>query len=255
MRVKKSPSPREIAATDTLRDAGRFISRGEALTSKKKVLVVDDHPILREGLAQLISRQPDLMVCGEAGDAQQAMTLIESLKPDLAVVDISMAGKSGLELIKDLRVMHPDMSVLVMSMHDESLYAERVLRAGARGYIMKQAGGDLVLKAIRQVLNGEVYISPVMSAKILDTLSGRKPRGSSSPIEKLSDREFEIFQLVGLGKSTRDTAKQLNLSPKTVDAHRGHIKEKLELKDATSLVRYAVRWVETENAAPAPPVT
>jgi DNA-binding NarL/FixJ family response regulator len=120
---------------------------------------------------------------------------------------------------------------------------------------MKQAGGDLVLKAIRQVLNGEVYISPVMSAKILDTLSGRKPRGSSSPIEKLSDREFEIFQLVGLGKSTRDTAKQLNLSPKTVDTHRSHIKEKLELQDATSLVRYAVRWVETENAAPAPPLT
>ena len=137
--------------------------------------------------------------------------------------------------------------MLVVSMHDETVYAERVLRAGARGYIMKESGGENLLAAIRQVLGGQVYVSPRMSAKILDNLSARKPRGSSSPIEKLSDREFEIFQLIGQGKGTREIAQQLHLSPKTVEVHRGHIKEKLELKDAVSLVHQAVQWVERQN--------
>jgi DNA-binding NarL/FixJ family response regulator len=132
-------------------------------------------------------------------------------------------------------------------MHEESFYAERALRAGARGYIMKEAGGEAVVAAIRQILGGQVYVSPAMSARILDNLSGRKPRGSSSPIEKLTDREFEVFQLIGQGKSTRDIAEQLHLSSKTVDVHRSHIKEKLELKDATALIRFAVRWVETQQ--------
>jgi DNA-binding NarL/FixJ family response regulator len=132
-------------------------------------------------------------------------------------------------------------------MHDEMIYAERVLRAGARGYIMKESGGENLLTAIRQVLGGQVYVSPRISAKIVDSISGRKPRGSSSPIEKLTDREFEIFQLIGRGESSREIAKRLHVSPKTVDVHRGHIKEKLELKNATSLLRQAVRWVETQS--------
>jgi DNA-binding NarL/FixJ family response regulator len=168
-------------------------------------------------------------------------------RPDLILTDITMPGRSGFEFIKDLVAERPDRLILVVSMHDEVIFAERALRAGARGYVMKDAGGENLLVAIRQVLAGQVYLSPGMSARILDDLSGRRPRGSDSPIEKLSDREFEILQLVGVGKSTRDIAAQLNLSPKTVDVHRGHIKEKLQLKDSTALVRYAVRWVETQT--------
>ena len=164
------------------------------------------------------------------------------------MTDITLPGKSGMELIKDLQVSNPGLPILVVSMHDETMYAERVLRAGARGYIMKESGGENLLVAIRQILAGQVYVSPRISAKILDNLSARKPRGSSSPIEKLSDREFEIFQLIGQGKGTRDIAKQLHLSPKTVEVHRGHIKEKLGLKDATALVHQAIRWFEAESS-------
>jgi DNA-binding NarL/FixJ family response regulator len=213
---------------------------------------VDDHPFMRAGLAQLIDRQGDLVVCSEAGDAAEASREMARTKVDLVLTDITLPGKNGLEFIKDLQVTHPTLPILVVSMHDEAIYAERMLRAGARGYIMKEAGGENLLTAIRQVMSGQVYLSPKMSAKILENLSRPKPRGSSSPIEKLSDREFEIFQLVGQGKSTRDIAAQLHLSPKTVDVHRGHIKEKLELKDTTAFVRHAVRWVETQGAGSAP---
>lgn len=202
---------------------------------------------MRAGLAQLIERQAGLHVCGEAGNPADAITEVNKGAVDLVLTDITMPGRSGIEFIKDLQASHPALPVLVVSMHDELIYAERVLRAGARGYIMKEAGGEALLAAIRQVLAGEVYVSPKMSARILGGLSGRKPRGSQSPIEKLTDREFEVFQLIGQGKSTRDIAKQLHLSSKTVDVHRGHIKEKLELKDTTALVRHAVRWVETQN--------
>lgn len=215
--------------------------------AKKKILIVDDHPFMRAGLAQLIDKQPDLQVCGEAGDPGEALKKIGQLSVDLVLTDITMPGRSGIEFIKDVQAIHPKLPMLVVSMHDEVIYAERVLRAGARGYIMKEAGGENLLFAIRQVLAGQPYVSPRVSAKILDDMSGKKPRGSNSPIEKLSDREFEIFQLVGQGKSTRDVAKQLGLSPKTVDVHRANIKEKLGLKDATALVRHAVRWVETQG--------
>ncbi len=214
---------------------------------RKRILIVDDHPFMRAGLAQLIDKQSDLQVCGEAGDPSEAMRKLGQLSVDLVLTDITMPGRSGIEFIKDVQAVHPKMPMLVVSMHDEVIYAERVLRAGARGYIMKEAGGENLLFAIRHVLAGQVYVSPRVSAKILDDLSSKKPRGSSSPIEKLSDREFEIFQLVGQGKSTRDIAQQLGLSPKTVDVHRANIKEKLELKDATALVRHAVRWVETQG--------
>jgi len=218
-----------------------------AASERKRILIVDDHPFMRAGLAQLIDRQAGLMVCGEAGDPAAAMTELSKGRVDLVLTDITMPGRSGIEFIKDLVATHPGLPILVVSMHDEVIYAERVLRAGARGYIMKEAGGENLLGALRQVLSGEVYVSPKMSARILDSLSGRRPRGSQSPIEKLTDREFEVFQLIGQGKSTRDIAKQLHLSSKTVDVHRGHIKEKLELKDTTALVRHAVRWVETQN--------
>ena len=219
-------------------------------TARHRILLVDDHPFMRAGLAQLIDRQADMMVCGEAGDPVAAFHALEKTKPDLVLTDLTMPGRSGLEFIKDLRAAEPALAILVFSMHDEVVYAERALRAGARGYIMKEAGGENLLAALRQVLRGEVYVSLRMSARILEGLAGARPRGSSSPIEKLTDREFEIFQLIGQGKSTRDIAVQLHLSPKTVDVHRSHIKEKLELKDATALIRHAVRWVETQQSGP-----
>jgi DNA-binding NarL/FixJ family response regulator len=204
---------------------------------------------MRAGLAQLISRQPDLEVAGEAGDPAEAIKGFARWAPDLVLADITMPGRSGLDFIKDILAAYPRMAVLVFSMHDEAIYAERVLRAGGRGYIMKESGGDNLLAAIRQVLRGEIYVSERMSVRILETFSGRTPRGSSSPIGKLTDREFEVFQLIGAGKSTRDIAALLHLSSKTVDVHRAHIREKLELKDTTALVRHAVRWVEAQGAS------
>jgi DNA-binding NarL/FixJ family response regulator len=220
----------------------------KAAATKKKVMVVDDHPFMRSGLAQLIDRQPDLQVCGEAGNPAEAQKELGRCQPDLVITDMTMPGRSGLEFIKDLLAIHPDLPILVISMHDEVIYAERALRAGARGYMMKEAGGDNLLTAIRQILRGDVYVSARMSARILESVSGRKPRGSDSPIEKLTDREFEVFQLIGHGKNTRDIAAQLNLSAKTVDVHRSHIREKLHLADSTALVRHAVRWIESQGS-------
>jgi DNA-binding NarL/FixJ family response regulator len=214
-------------------------------SARRRVLLVDDHPFMRAGLGQLIGGQPDLVVGGEAGNPAEALQALARQRPDLILTDLTMPGRSGLEFIKDLRAAHPEIPILVVSMHDEAVYAERVLRAGARGYIMKEAGGENLLGAIRQVLRGEVYVSHKMSARILEDLSTRRPRGSTSPIERLTDREFEVFQLIGQGKGTREIAAELHLSPKTVDVHRSHLKEKLGLQDATALIRHAVRWVET----------
>jgi len=216
--------------------------------AKTKILIVDDHPMMRQGLAQLINNEPDLTVSGEAEDAQQALSAISQTKPDLVLADITLTGKSGLELIKDMQALHPGLAVLVISMHDESLYAERVLRAGGRGYIMKQEGGKKIMEAIRQVLGGRIYVSEKMSARILEIFSGRRAEAHRSPMERLTDREFEVFQLIGQGKGTRQIAQALHLSVKTVEVHRLHIKEKLKIEDAPSLVRYAVRWVETQKA-------
>jgi len=239
---KKPASKKTVAPRKATESTG-----GHDSPSRKRLLLVDDHPMMRAGLAQLINKQPDVEVCCEAGNPAEALQGIPGCRPDLLVTDITMPGRSGVEFIKDVLALHPALPILVVSMHDELIYAERVLRAGARGYVMKEAGGEKLLAAIRQVLGGQVYVSERMSASLLDSLTGRRPRGSTSPIEKLSDREFEVFQLIGQGRSTRDIAKQLHLSPKTVDVHRGHIKEKLELKDATSLVRHAVRWVEAQD--------
>lgn len=211
----------------------------------KKVFIVDDHPMMREGLAQMIGNQPDLQVCGEAGTAQEALEKIRVLNPELVLTDISLPGRNGLELIKDVKAMLPKTLVLVISMHDESLYAERVLRAGGRGYIMKQEGGKKIAQAVRNVLTGQIYVSEKMSSKILEIFSGHGADVATSPVEKLTDREFEILRLIGRGLETKEMAGQLHLSTKTIEAHRANIKAKLKLKSMVELIHYAVRWVES----------
>lgn len=217
------------------------------VVTKHRIMLVDDHPMTREGLAAIINRQPDLMICCEANNPAEAMNHLAKHQPDLMVTDMTMPGRSGIEFVKDVHALQPSLPILVLSMHDEMLYAERALRAGARGYLMKDAGSAKVLEVIRLVLTGQAYVSPQMSARLLEAVTGQRPRGSTSPIEKLSDREFEVFRLLGCGKSTKEVASELNLSSKTVDVHRGRIKEKLQIKDAASLIHYAVRWVETQG--------
>jgi DNA-binding NarL/FixJ family response regulator len=202
---------------------------------------------MREGLAQLIANEPAWAVCGEAGDAHEALDKVAALTPDLLLTDISLPAKSGLELIKDIQAMHPGVLILVLSMHDESLYVERVLRAGARGYVMKQEGGKKIAQAIRDVLDGKISVSEKMSAKILEIFSGRRDEAAGSPVEKLTDREFEVLQLIGQGLDTKQLAEKLCLSTKTVEAHRANIKTKLKLANMPELIRYAVRWVESEK--------
>jgi len=216
----------------------------------KRLLIVDDHPMMRTGLAQLIDNEVDLKVCAEAENAGQALDIAVRQALDLILLDISLPDKNGLELIKDIQALKPALPILVVSMHDESLYAERVLRAGGRGYIMKQEGGKKLLQAVRHVLSGQIYVSEKMAAGILETFSGRHTEAAASPVQQLSDREFEVFQLIGQGKSTREIAVHLHLSAKTVEVHRLNIKKKLKLKTSTDLVRQAVRWLETEKSGP-----
>ncbi len=212
----------------------------------KRLLIVDDHPMMRTGLAQLIDNEDDLKVCGEADNAGQATAAVAKQKFDLALVDISLPDRNGLELIKDLRALDPSLPILIVSMHDEMLYAERVLRAGARGYIMKQEGGQKFLQAIRRVLAGQVFVSEKMSARILESLAGNLAESSASPVRRLTDREFEVFQLISQGIGTSEIATRLHLSVKTVEVHRANIKQKLNLTTATDLVRYAVRWLDAQ---------
>ncbi len=214
-------------------------------TPRHRIFLVDDHPIVLGGFTLLLNGQPDLEVCGTAPSAEEALEKAPKLQPALVITDVTLPGRSGLDLVKDLATVLPDASVLVVSMHDEMLYAERALRAGARGYLMKEAGSERMLAAIRQVLAGRVYVSDRIQARILDGLSAPHRRGSESLIEKLSDREFEVFRLLGQGRSTKEIAGQLHLSHKTVAVHRGHIKQKLGIASATELVHQAVRWVES----------
>ncbi|MDB6131755.1 MAG: two component transcriptional regulator, LuxR family [Verrucomicrobiales bacterium] len=215
--------------------------------AQKRILLVDDHPLLRQGIAQLINQQADLMVCGEADDAQKAVTAIETTKPDLVVLDISLKGSSGIELLKNVKVRFPQLSILMLSMHDETVFAQRALRAGASGYIMKQEPTDKILGALRKVINGEVYVSDRLGARMLTQLVGGKVMAPSSPIEELSDRELEVFSLIGQGHGTRPIAEKLHLSVKTVESHRAHIKEKLHLNSAAELVHHAIQWVQSES--------
>jgi DNA-binding NarL/FixJ family response regulator len=213
--------------------------------NKTKILIVDDHPIVRQGLAELVNHEDDLVVCGQAEDAHQAMTAIKELRPDMATVDISLKETSGMELIKDIHAQYPNLPVLALSMHDESLYGERALRAGARGYIMKQEATEKVIEAIRKILSGEVYVSDKMAARMVRKLVGGQTETSTSAIERLSDRELEVFHLIGNGYGTRQISERLHLSIKTIETYRAHIKEKLDLADAAELLQYAIQWVNS----------
>jgi DNA-binding NarL/FixJ family response regulator len=211
------------------------------------VLVVDDHPIVRQGLSQLINQEPDLMVCGQAEDARTALDAIDPSQPDILIVDVSLDGPDGIELLKTIRANDSRLPVLILSMHDESLYAERALRAGANGYIMKQEATERVLVAIRQILGGEVYVSERMAKKMVQQFIGGSGVSRRSIIDELTDRELEVFRLIGQGHGTRQIAEELHLSVKTVESYYAHIKEKLFLKNARELVQHAVQWVESGN--------
>jgi len=210
-----------------------------------RILIVDDHPFMRAGLALIIGRQTDMTVVGEAGDSDEALRMLAESPVDLVLADVTMPGRTGFEFVRDLREHYPNIAVLVVSMHDEMLYAQRMMHVGARGYIMKAAGVDQMLVAIRRVLAGDIYLSAAVSDRVLEDLVGRSQKSNASPLAKLTDREFEIFQLIGRGQNTRAIAAQLNLSPKTVDVHRGHIREKLGLENAAAVVHAAARWFES----------
>lgn len=215
--------------------------------AKHRVFLVDDHPIVLTGFTLMLNAQPDIEVCGIASSAEEGIQRFLAFKPDLIITDITLPGRSGLDFLKDIIAMNSTQRVLVVSMHDELLYAERAIRAGARGFLMKEAGSEKMLAAIRHVLSGNIYVSERIQAKILNAMHAPRQRISASPVEKLSDREFEVFRLLGEGRTTKEIADQLHLSAKTVAVHRGHIKDKLEIKSATELMHTAVRWVEANR--------
>ena len=216
---------------------------------KNKVFLVDDHPIVRQGLTLLINQERDLTVCGEAEEMHSALQSIESAKPDIVVLDISLNGPDGLDLLKHLRSRHPKLPVLMLSMHDESIYAERTLRAGANGYIMKQEATDKVLIALRRILSNEIYVSDRIANNMLRHYVRGDQGAQSSPVTELSDRELEIFRLIGQGHATRQIANELHLSVKTVESYQAHIKEKLSLHSARELVQHAIRWTANDKIA------
>ena len=217
------------------------------MSQKIKILLVDDHPLVREGLANLINQQPDLEVCGEAGNEPQALELIRNVQPGVAIVDISLENGSGIELIKSIKALHPAVKVLVLSMHDELLYAERALRAGARGYIMKREAATKIIQGIRSVQAGQLYTSEHIAALMTEKYVAGGAAGAV-PLEQLSDRELEVFQLLGLGHSTRQIADHLHVGFKTVQSYCARIKEKLQLANANELLREAVRWHENQQS-------
>ncbi len=216
---------------------------------KSRIHIVDDHPIVLSGYQLVINAQPDLEVSGTSASVAEAITAIEKTHPDLIISDLTMPGRGGLELVKDLISVSPETKILIISMHDEMLYAERALRAGAKGYVMKDSVATQMLVAIRQVLSGGIHVSERVSAKIIGLFTGASSKAQSSPLERLTDREFDVFRLFGEGKTTKEVASSLNLSPKTVAVHRDNIKHKLGFASSTKLMRYAVRWVESESVA------
>jgi DNA-binding NarL/FixJ family response regulator len=216
-------------------------------TVARRILLVDDHPVVRHGVAQLLRAELDLMVCGEADSAPAALDAMREHRPDLAVIDISLPGTNGIELIKLMRAEQPKLPVLVLSIHDESLYALRALRAGARGYVQKGEALEHLVTAIRKILEGEVYVSPRFSERLVFKAIHALEGGLGSPVDQLSDRELEVLQLLGKGYGTREIASELHLSVKTIETHRAHIKEKLGLKDAGEMVRFAIDWVARET--------
>ncbi len=216
----------------------------------KRVLIVDDHPLFRHGIVSLIKVEPDFEVCGEAEDAASALAAVKELQPDVVLLDISLCQANGIDLVSELKAAQPGLPVLMLSMHDDSLYALRALRAGASGYVMKREALALVMTALRTVLKGDVYLSPRFSDRLVFKTIQSREGGKGSPIDKLSDRELEVLKLLGTGLGTKDIAEQLTLSVKTVETHRAHVKEKLKLKDAHEMVRFAVEWVTHSTASP-----
>jgi len=213
----------------------------------KRIVIVDDHPLFRKGLEQLIHSDGAFAVCGEASNASEAMDVIRKLDPDLAIVDLSLPGANGIELIKNIRAEFPKLPILVLSMHDESLYALRALRAGAEGYVMKHEAMANVIQAIHEVFSGRPYLSPAMAAQVITKFAHRQSEGETDPVERLSDRELEILELIGKGNEVSQIAKTLHLSPKTIETHRAHIKEKLNLANARQVARFAVQWMSARG--------
>ncbi len=209
----------------------------------RRLLIVDDHPVFRHGVIQLISKLPEVTICGEAENAQTALQAMRKLKPEMALIDVSMPGTNGIELIKLMLAEEPRLIILIVSMHDESLYALRALRAGAKGYVMKQQALENVLDALRKVMSGGIYVSPQFSERLVFKAIQGSDTDLGSPVDKLSDRELEVLQLFGRGNSTREIAERLHLSVKTIETHRAHIKEKLGFKDAEEMVRFATEWM------------
>ena len=218
------------------------------LPEAKRIVIVDDHPLFRKGLEQLIHSEDGFAVCGEANNAPEAMDVIRNLNPDLAIVDLSLPGANGIELIKNIRAEFSKLPILVLSMHDESLYALRALRAGAEGYVMKHEAMANVIQAIREVFNGRPYLSPAMAAQVITKFAHRQAEGEGDAVERLSDRELEVLELIGKGNDVRQIAKVLHLSPKTVETHRSHIKDKLDLKNSREVARFALQWLSARSA-------
>jgi DNA-binding NarL/FixJ family response regulator len=216
---------------------------------KKTVFIVDDHPLLRQGLALLVNREPDLTICGEAEEAQTAMREIAAKRPDILIADISLNGPDGLELLKNIRTLYPSLPVLILSMHDESIYAERALRARANGYIMKAEATEKVLVAVRRILGGDIYLSDRMANKLLHQYISGASADINSRLSTLSDRELEVFRLIGEGRSTRQIAEKLHLSIKTVETYQAHIKEKLSLRSGRELVQHAIQSKISEKTS------
>jgi DNA-binding NarL/FixJ family response regulator len=228
-------------------EAARRATFADRKSDATRILVVDDHPLLRRGISEVIDQEKDLTVVGEAADASRALTAIENTKPDLVLVDITLNGASGIELLKNIKARFPKLKVLMFSMHDESVYAHRALRAGASGYIMKEEGTEKVLTALHKVLRGEVYLSERLSSRMLHRMVRGQEQPPSSPVEDLTDRELEIFSLIGHGYGTKPIAQTLHLSVKTIETHRAHIKEKLNLRNAADLVHHAIQWVQSDR--------
>jgi DNA-binding NarL/FixJ family response regulator len=218
-------------------------------STKKRILIVDDHPIVREGLITIINHEKDFEVCGEADEAREALKAISELEPDVVLVDITLKDSDGIELTKNLKSRYPTLPVIVLSIHDEFTYAERALRAGAQAYLMKEVVSQNIVAAIRTVLSGEIYVSNTMGKKMLRKLAAGKADVIGDPVDSLSDRELEIFRLIGQGYRPSKIAKSMHLSVKTVETYRGRIKEKLNLADADELLRFAIRWVGSEDKA------
>lgn len=221
--------------------------------ARRRVLIVDDHPIVRQGLRRLIDEESDLSVCGEADNARDAKIAIRELAPDVVIVDISLKQGDGIEIVKDARAHYPSLAILVLSMHDETIYAERLLAAGANGYIMKQAASDQFLTALRRVLAGSIYVSEAVGSSMIQKFASGASYVSANPIDQLSNRELQILQMIGRGMSTREAAAALNLSIKTVESHRQRIKRKLNLATGSQLVQYAVNWFSGRDATSRPP--